>query len=387
MSSPDAETTARNKQNPHADYMRFLPKVIPLPTFYSEEERVLLSGTSLAHALEQKLISLEKEFEHLRELTSALPWFTEVWWDANDGILSLEDWKLADAMYRSRALELPEGVGDSMVPVVDMANHASDNRSNARFEVDQEGNALLLVRDDKSIAAGEEITIMYGVGGACEMIFSYGFLEEGASSAREMFLGFSMPEDDPLRMAKIRYAQEAPGVRIYVDEKGKVQWDSNYLWWSVVNEEDGLVFRVVQTVDGRTEIKALWREEDFEAHKLKDVLMGDDLRDVFALRATVLMMQRLEAMGMELAGTEQAFTEAREQLSASSSSNAVGILVARLRDLELELVSAGFLQLETEVSPLPSVEVGEVTTADLRLVASHRRTLCCSPQRYVLISD
>lgn len=346
MSSPDAEATARNKQSPQADYMRFLPKDIPLPTFYSEDERTLLTGTSLADALEQKLASLDKEFEAVRELTSSLPWFKQLWWHNETGILTFDDWKLADAMYRSRALELPGGVGDSMVPVVDMANHASDNRSNARFEVDQDGNALLLVRDEKSIASGDEITIMYGVGGACEMIFSYGFLEEGASSAREMFISLRIPEDDPLRMAKVRCAQEAPGVRVFVGDTGIPRWDSSYVWWACVNEEDGLDFRVVQTNDGQKELRVFWKDHEFDPSKLKQMVLADVLRDVFVLRATVLIQQRLESQGTALTSTEQAFDTAREVLTIREW---IWKLVGRLRELELDVVAATFEQLDEEV--------------------------------------
>ena len=362
LGSPDAIDMPGNKQSPAAGYMRFLPKDIPLPTFYTEEERATLVGTSLAHALEQKLASLEREFEQLKEATSHLPWARKIWWDEQHGILDLQDWKLVDAMYRSRALELPRGVGDSMVPILDMANHASDNRSNARFEIDSDGNVVLLVREDKAISAGEEITIMYGVGGACEMIFSYGFLEQGASSAREMFLPTSIPEDDPLRLAKIRYAREAPGVRIFVDAAGEVCWDSDYTWWSTVNEEDGLDFRIMQTTDGQRELQASWKEQDFAADDLKGILMADGLRDVFSLRATVLVQQRLEAQGQELAESEVALDDTLDKLPAISH------LVSRLRELELDLVTAGFLQLGTKVShPV-------VRWFPERLTKSHRRT-------------
>jgi hypothetical protein len=346
MGSPQNHSSVGNKQSPHADYVKFLPKDIPLPTFYSEGLRELLRGTSLADAVEHKLMSLEKEFDQLRQATSTIPWCESLWWDMEKGILTLDDWKLADAEYRSRALELPRGVGDSMVPVVDMANHASDNRSNARFEVDDDHNALLIVRDDKKIAAGEEVTIMYGVGGATEMIFSYGFLEEGASSAREMFLSLSIPDDDPLRMAKIRYAQEAPGVRIFVNDMAKIEWDSSYVWWACVNEEDGLGFQVAYTNDGDKELRVSWKDRELDEQDIKDVLLADDLRDIFVLRATVLIQQRLEEQGMELASTEEAFVKAREQPGVDGW---VWKLVSRLRDLELELVTQAYEQLETEV--------------------------------------
>lgn len=61
-------------------------------------------------------------------------------------------------MYRSRVLEFP-GIGDAMVPCIDMANHASGVDTGALYETDGQGNAILLLRDGKCIKKGEEITI------------------------------------------------------------------------------------------------------------------------------------------------------------------------------------------------------------------------------------
>lgn len=63
-------------------------------------------------------------------------------------------------MYRSRALEYP-GIGDCMVPCIDMANHAAGDYTAALYETDGSGNAILLMRDDVSIEAGGEVTIRY----------------------------------------------------------------------------------------------------------------------------------------------------------------------------------------------------------------------------------
>ena len=65
---------------------------------------------------------------------------------------------LVDAMFRSRALEFP-GVGDCMVPCVDMANHASGDATAALYETDGNGNGLLLLREGKDIAKDGEVTI------------------------------------------------------------------------------------------------------------------------------------------------------------------------------------------------------------------------------------
>lgn len=179
------------------------------------------------------------------------------------------------------------------------------------------------------------------------MVFSYGFLESEAQSAREMFLNLNIPDDDPLRLAKIRYANEAPGVRLFVDDAGSVLWDSDYVWWACVNEEDGLDFRVLQTVDGQKELAATWKGQEFKPNELKSRLMEDELRDIFVLRATVLIQQRAELQGMKIAQTNDQFESARGR---SGVRDTVFNLVERLRNLELELLTLAYQTLEAEVS-------------------------------------
>jgi hypothetical protein len=74
--------------------------------------------------------------------------------------------------------------------------------------------------------------------GACENIFSYGFLEDSMASANVVFLDLDIPDDDPLRPAKIYVCNAAPGVRL-VDKKDNIEWESDFVWLVVVNEEDG----------------------------------------------------------------------------------------------------------------------------------------------------
>jgi len=352
LNSPDGQSQGLGVPNPFTDYVKFLPKDILLPTFYTPEEREMLVGTSLAEALDQKLSSLSKEYDTLKEATEQLPWCQRLWWDdADEGAsLTLDDWKLADALYRSRALEIPKGQDVGMVPIVDMANHASDDRWNARFDmIDEEGGAfLLVVRDERSMAPGEEITIRYGVGGACEMIFSYGFLEKQASNAREIFLSLSIPADDPLRLAKIHFAQEAPGVRVFTDEAGHVRWDSTFVWWACVNQEDGLDFQVAQTVDGDRDLKALWKQSELRAEDLPAKLLEDELHHVFALRAVVLIQQRIEAQALELAAGDAKVDHGTPSANVRED---VWKTVGRLRKLERELLMAAYETLENEVGP------------------------------------
>jgi len=351
INNPDCQGQGLGFTNPFADYVKMLPHEIILPTFYTAEEKELLTGTSLADALDQKLISLEKEFETLKSTTTNISWCQKLWWDENTNGLILDDWKLADAMYRSRALELPRGAGVGMVPVIDMSNHASDDRYNTRFEVDEDGESVLLVvRDDRTVDKAEEITIMYGCGGACEMVFSYGFLEEHASSAREVFLSLAIPSDDPLRMAKIRFAREAPGVRIFVDDSDQIRWESTFVWWACINEEDGLEFQVERTLDGDVELMAAWKGKELNAEALQSVLSEDPLRDVFTLRAVVRIQETVERQGMLLAASEDEYNNTTHPSDHIRSS--VYETIGRLRALELELVTRTYEKLETEKADL-----------------------------------
>lgn len=349
ISSPDFEALPFGVRTPFTDYFRALPKSIALPTFYRQEQRDMLTGTSLSEALEQKLSSLEREFEYIREKTAAIDWCWRLWWDEDNGKLTMKDWKLSDALYRSRALELPRGIGDAMVPVLDMANHAADNRYNARFDVDPDnGNVQLLVREGKNIGKEEEIHITYGCGGASEMIFSYGFLEEHVQSAREMFLSLQAPEDDPLRIAKMRFAKEAPGVRIFLDARGDAQFDSEFVWWICVNEEDGLDFEVLQTNDGARELQALWKGNALDTVDLKDVLMKDERKDIFLLRAVVTVQSRVEQQGEELSVCQTIFDEALVQVPLGNARHTYNT-IRNLRELELNLLISVFGALENKV--------------------------------------
>lgn len=274
-------------------YIKFLPAHIPLPTFWSEQERELLRGSSLEAALASKMNSLDREFTNIRKQTCAIDWCKQRWWDAESGGLSLEDWKWLDAIYRSRGLELPE-IGHVMVPFLDMANHASGGHALALYETDLDQNAVLLLRPGKALKSSEEVTISYGdEKGACEMLFSYGFLEEDITSAKELFLELAVPDDDPLKLAKQRVANCAPGFRLF-EEGGSVSWESSYIWLLCVNEEDGLDFSVLQTTDGEKELQVTWKGHPLQDFNGFDRLVKQDARkDLYYLRAISILQSRV----------------------------------------------------------------------------------------------
>lgn len=308
----------------------------------------MLRGTSLAPAIAAKMKSLEREFDSLRQQTASIPWCAEYWWDEDRGILSPDDWKQVDAMYRSRALEFP-GIGDSMVPCLDMANHASGELTAARYETSSDGDALLLLRHEVQLQQGGEVTITYGDDkGACEMIFSYGFLEDGISDARDVFLDLAMAEDDPLGRAKHAVASCAPGVRLS-NRSGRVTWEGDYIWLICLNEEDGLQFRVVQTIDGDRQLEALFKDKPLESTaRLKEYLQVDLLWEVYRLRAVSIIQDRVEQQLKVLYSVADGGGDC-DEVGDSQVRQRPREFAMRLRDLETRLLEQAYEDLEGEV--------------------------------------
>lgn len=339
----------RGVKSPLSDYVKFLPLEL-LPTFWSDGERTLLKGTTLAPALSAKINALYREFEDFRTSTSAIEWCRTCWWDEVDGIVTFDDWLQIDAMYRSRALEFP-GIGDCMAPCIDMANHSSGQSTVALYEVDPDGNAVLLLREDKTVEEKGEVNITYGdAKGACEMIFSYSFLEDGMESAKELFLDLSIPEDDPLRVAKAAICKTAPGFKI-VDTGSSIEWHGDFIWLSCVNEEDGLEFAIAQTVDGDRELKPLWKDSAMpEIEKFRDSLEQEDMWPVYHLRATSILQERI-------AEQLHAIYEADEEVQGLASDLNSGIrdrprsLALKLRTLEADLLEKAYSFFDAKVQP------------------------------------
>lgn len=318
-----------------------------LPTFWSDKELELLTGTSLAPATLAKTNSLRREFDLLRSVTARIGWCEKTWWGGHEYALSFDDWKQVDAFYRSRALEFP-GIGDAMVPCIDMANHASGKRTNALYESDEDGNAVLVVRNGKSIESGDEVTITYGdEKGACEMIFSYGFLEEDMDNARDIFLDLEIPDDDPLKVAKRAIAECAPGVRL-MDTSTGLRWESDFIWLICVNEEDGLKLEVVQTVSGDRELHATWHGNELAGSKLRSLLKDDPLWDLYNLRAIAILQDRVE---QQLRALYRSDAEVMEASKASSVRSGPMALACRLRELETSLLEKFYEFADAEVSP------------------------------------
>lgn len=336
--------------NPFSEYVKFLPARIPLPTFWSGEEQLLLTGTSLEAALESKLQSLDRELALLREKTVSLQWCRQYWWDGGIGAVTFEDWKQVDAVYRSRALDLP-GTGHAMVPCMDMANHASGDDTIALYDTDSNGNAILMLRDGKHRTQNDEVTITYGdEKGACEMLFSYGFIDSTMASARELFLDLRIPDDDPLKLAKKAICRSAPGFRLFADGDS-IGWEGAFIWLIIVNEEDGLEFRILQDADGEKELQASWKGEVIsDMSKVQTLIEKESMWDVFQLRAVTILQERIEQQLLRL---ERSKAHIGEHLNTKTMDNDARSSALRLRDLEESLMLHAYESLESKVTDNP----------------------------------
>jgi hypothetical protein len=181
--------------------------------------------------------------------------------------------------------------------------------------------------------------------GACESIFSYGFIEDTTLSARSMFIDIEIPDDDPLRPAKLHISTTAPGFRLFDKEDSRIGWDSDFIWLVVVNEEDGLDFRILQTTDGKREIQALWKEQELQDTRLRSLLEADPLWDVYQLRAVVLLHNRVEA---QVESLREVGTPERKQGVRQGPWE----LAARLRTLELDMLQRAMSGLEEQRAAL-----------------------------------
>ncbi|KAL4934151.1 SET domain-containing protein [Aspergillus undulatus] len=347
-----------------SEYVKFLPEFVPLPTFWTGPETELLRGTSLRIAYEAKIMSLEKEFDHLREATEDIEWCRDLWWD--EEAITIEDWEYLDAVFRSRMVDLP-GYGHAMVPCVDMANHAPDSAVNALYEKDKDGNAVLQLRPGKGLGLDEEVTISYGEDkAASEMVFSYGFLDLERSDAKQIFLDLDIPDDDPLRMAKMAFCREAPGLRIFSDPtdpetattSASTRWESPIVWWACINEEDGLDFAVLQNNDGSRELTMTWKGQEVKTpDHLKDLLAADPSWDIFQLRAVVLVLERLETQLFMLQTTENMVSDIRQSEDMLALFRPeVFSTVTKLRELEGDLLERGIRDLVNERDELMTTE-------------------------------
>jgi hypothetical protein len=186
--------------------------------------------------------------------------------------------------------------------------------------------------------------------GASEMIFSYGFLERDVVDARQLFLDLDIPDDDPLKPAKKAVCNAAPGFRLFTPSGSSTDWESPFVWWACINEEDGLEFRVLQLNDGGRELKAAWKGNDVESsEQLQDMLKKDSLWHVFLLRAVVTLQERVSSQLCQLQASEGYVQGWFERSGNPRIRVSVRDMATKLRNLEMNHLGKGFRDLEAKV--------------------------------------
>lgn len=286
--------------------------------------------------------SLTKEFDALQERTAGIRWCQQLWWE--QGALTISDWILADAWFRSRCLELPQ-TGPALVPCLDMVNHASGDEATAYYDQNTDGDVQLLLRPGTRISTGGEITISYGdAKSAAEMIFSYGFLDKNVTTTTSLTLHLDPLPYDPLGRAKAMAFTDAATVRFY-KENGLIKWESSFVYLMCVNEEDGLDFKVLRELDSdRSPLRVFWQEQDVtdETDQFERLIEPHPMRDIFHLRAAVLLQDLVVQRGEELVAHDN-------ETDVDNDDNAQA-LTQRLRRLEQTLLEAAYDSLENMVS-------------------------------------
>ena len=318
------------------------------PVTYTTLRHTLhLSLTYLQTAVNAKMAAMLREFERLREQTTAIPWCQKCWWEEES--LELTDWLLVDAWYRSRCLELPN-VGEAMIPCVDMVNHSSE--PNSYYEQTPNNGVALVLRPDLRLdVPASEITISYGTTKTgAEMLFSYGFIDK-QSSTRGLVLNLEPFPDDPLGKAKAAVFAGSPTVTLSAHDD--VQWESPFLYLMCLNEEDGLEFRVLQQTDGSlSPLKVLWQGNDVTnaTSEFESLIEEHPLRDVFKLRAVTLLQDRLRGQLEKLYESEDAVQALASSALVPAESQHNALL---LRRSEVALLEVAFIAVDTQVGCFP----------------------------------
>jgi hypothetical protein len=186
------------------------------------------------------------------------------------------------------------------------------------------------------------------------------------TSAKVMFLDLDIPDDDPLRPAKMYVSKVAPGFRIF-EHDGAVEWESDFIWLVVVNEEDGLDFKVRQTTDGKSDVQSFWKEQELDTVNLRGQLEQDPSWDVFQLRATVLLQNRVDAQ-------IETLKESNGVKREDTMRDMPWRLAERLRSLELDLLERAASMLDSQVSyclPIPRAAIYMVACFEHTAIGDH----------------
>jgi hypothetical protein len=181
------------------------------------------------------------------------------------------------------------------------------------------------------------------------MVFSYGFIDDSMVDAKAISLSLDIPDDDPLGKAKVLVFAEAPVIHI-TSSNGDISWRSPFVRLLCINEEDGLGFRVLQSTDGTSQLRAFWHDQDVtEAMQdLQELIANDSRRDLFELRAIVMVEERIDQQLARLREMEPELSHGSMEQGQELLPNARAAW--RLHQLEATILAAAIRMLSEQVS-------------------------------------
>jgi len=225
-----------------------------------------------------------------------------------------------------------------------MANHSS--QPNAYYEQTPNNDVTLLLRPDVKLEPGSEITISYGESKSeAEMLFSYGFIDE-QNTSNEIILTLSTLPDDPLGKAKFTVFNGSPVVRIFSEGPGHIEWESPFIYLACLNEEDGLEFKILQQTDGsQSQLRLFWQGSDVteESANFRDFISHHDLEEIFRLRVTALLQDRIRQQ------LEKLYESDDEVQSLASVAKDRHKAALQLRMTETAILEAAYANVELQV--------------------------------------
>jgi len=119
--------------------------------------------------------------------------------------------------------------------------------------------------------------------------------------------------------------------------EGSIQWESPFLYLMLLNEEDGLDFRVLQQTDGSlSHLKVFWQETDVTdaTETFESLTSGHELADVFRLRAIALLQDRIRQQLERLYESDNAMHSIGDTVGADRRSNAISLRIIETLILE-----------------------------------------------------
>lgn len=252
-----------------------------------------------------------------------------------------------------------------------MVNHSVP--ANAYYEVSEDEVALLL-NQNESVQAMDEITISYGHKPAAEFLFSYGFIDRH-SIKQAMVLTYEPPDEDPLARAKAA-AYGRPGtVTLARTDDGTIQWESPFIHFAVLNEEDGLELRVLEGPNGTRNLHTFWQGEDVTnaTDTFEALTEGHERKSVFRLRAVVTV---LAVIKNQLVSMRLPIPDAPAERAAQGVSYSAWQAAATLTEIETAILQDAEDALETQVSYATGVSQSPIR---VKWSNAHWNGKCSSP--------